>query len=139
MILQPGLTVIRPEDAREVVQAAAAEGCPLLRLSTENRSGREGFFDAVRNSLPLDPPLVGSCSWDALSDSLWEGLHAQQLDRVVILWTDATAFAEEDPDGCRTAVEVLADVAASLQEETATMGRPTQLCVYVGMARAHRG
>ena len=35
---------------------------------------RRTFFDGVRQVLPLDPPVVGHHSWDALSDSLWSGL-----------------------------------------------------------------
>jgi hypothetical protein len=32
---------------------------------------RAGFFTAIKSVMPLDPPLMGGRSWDALSDSLW--------------------------------------------------------------------
>lgn len=35
---------------------------------------KDDFFEAVRAVLPLDPPLVLNKVWDALSDSIWEGL-----------------------------------------------------------------
>ncbi|MFI1952512.1 barstar family protein [Streptomyces xinghaiensis] len=90
------------------------------------------FFDAARITLPLDPPLVGSRSWDALADSLWEGIHALERGRVVMLWPDAASFAEASPEEFRTAVDVLTDVAELLSDEKATTGRPTDLCVYIG-------
>ncbi|NJP99981.1 barstar family protein [Streptomyces zingiberis] len=98
----------------------------------EGDPGRAAFFDAVRRTLPLDPPLVGSGSWDALSDSLWEGIHGQRCERVVIVWPDAASFAEASPEEFRTALDVLADVAETLSDERATVGRPTELCVYIG-------
>ncbi|MEU4684313.1 barstar family protein [Streptomyces xinghaiensis] len=126
------MTVIGPEEAYEVVRAAASEDCLLFRLTTEGRSGREAFFDAARRTLPLDPPLAGSRSWDALADSLWEGIHTLERDRVVLLWPDAASFAEASPEEFRTAVDVLTDVAESLSDRHATVGRPTELRVYIG-------
>ncbi|WP_030544111.1 barstar family protein [Streptomyces albus] len=133
MKLTAGVTVIRPEEAHEVVRAAAAEDCLLFRLSTEGRAGRGAFFDAARRTLPLDPPVVGSRSWDALADSLWEGVHALERGRVVVLWPDAASFAEASPEDFRTAVDVLSDVAESLSDERAAVGRPTEFCVYIGI------
>nr|WP_238153914.1 barstar family protein [Streptomyces xinghaiensis] len=92
----------------------------------------KAFFDAVRRTLPLDPPLAGWRSWDALADSLWEGIHVLERDRVVLLWPDAASFAEASPEEFRTAVDVVTDVAESLSEEKPTVGRPTDLCVYIG-------
>ncbi|MGW8973523.1 barstar family protein [Streptomyces platensis] len=132
MNLEPGLTVIRPDDADSLIAAAAAEGCPLYQFSTHDQSGSEALFAAVRSALPLDPPVVGSSSWDALSDSLWEGIHSKKHGRVAILWTDATTFAEESPEDYRIAIAILTDMAESLSDETATVGRPTDVCIYVG-------
>ncbi|MGW2564374.1 barstar family protein [Streptomyces sp. NPDC001514] len=132
MKLEPGLTFIRAQDADEVVRAAASENCPLYEFSTEGLWGTKAFFDAVRSTLPLDPPIVGSRSWDALSDSLWEGIHAKNCGRVAVLWRDATAFSENSPDDFRIAVDVLAEVAETLSDEALTVGRPTEVCVYVG-------
>ncbi|KNE81693.1 hypothetical protein ADZ36_15235 [Streptomyces fradiae] len=126
------MTVIGPEEAHEVVRAAASEDCLLFQLSTEGRSGREAFFDAARRTLPLGPPLAGSRSWDALADSLWEGIRALERDRVVLLWPDAASFAETSPEEFRTAVDVLTDVAVSLSDEHATVGRPTEFRVHTG-------
>ncbi|MFF8787763.1 barstar family protein [Streptomyces sp. NPDC015125] len=132
MNLEPGLTVIRPDGVDEVIKAAAAEGRPLYQFSTDDQAGSEALFDAVRGALPLDPPVVGSSSWDALSDSLWEGIHSKNHGRVAILWTDATTFADESPEDYRMAIAILRDVAESLSDETATVGRPTDVCIYVG-------
>ncbi|MFJ7955733.1 hypothetical protein ACIQ62_05490 [Streptomyces sp. NPDC096319] len=92
------------------------------------------FFGAVRETLPLDPPLgtfrmVG----DALSDSVWGGLHELKSPRVVIVWPDARPVAGAEGD-FRIALDILRGVAESLAEARYTSGRPTQVSVYVAPA-----
>ncbi|KUH40741.1 MULTISPECIES: barstar family protein [Streptomyces] len=131
MNLEPGVTSVRTRDVGRIVEAAEAEDCPLYQFSTEDHRGARAFFDAVRHTLPLDPPVVGSGSWDALSDSLWEGIHTLHRRRVALLWRDATAFRDGSPEDFRIAVAVLADVVETLADPTATVGRPTDVCVYI--------
>ncbi|MFE7312060.1 barstar family protein [Streptomyces sp. NPDC057555] len=133
MILESGLKIIRPEQAHEVMQVARSGKCPLYEIATGDGSGREAFFDATRSVLPLDPPVVSSRSWNALSDSLWEGIYSSGPDREVILWSDATIFFRETPGDFQVAMEVLADVAELLADESATRGRTKEVCIYVGI------
>jgi hypothetical protein len=92
---------------------------------------RGSFFEAVRSTFPLDPPLMSDRSWDALSDSLWEGLHGMGQVSVVIAWPDAVAFCTAAPDGFATAIQVLADVADGLADQQATAGSPLTVSVFV--------
>lgn len=96
-------------------------------------NSRQAFFDAVRATLPLDPPIVGDRSWDALSDSLWGGLDALASERLLIVWPNADAM-NQSPADLRTALRVLSDVAEMLADVNATNGRPKTLTVYVGGA-----
>lgn len=136
MNFKPGLSIINAADADRIMQAATLEGWPIYQISTEGRSGRDAFFDAVTRSLPLDPPIHGSRSWDALSDSLWEGLFSRNHDRIMVLWPDASTMAEESPGDFDTAISVLADVARLLADSTVTVGRPADVSVYVGRREA---
>lgn len=88
------------------------------------------FFDAVRATLPLDP-LVGSRSWDALSDSLWEGLYLHAGLRCAILWPGADTLAARSVGTFETALAVLADVAKLLADPVATCDHPKEVVILV--------
>lgn len=132
MELNSHLIIIDPERADEIKQNAVRHNIPAYVISTDKRVGREAFFDAVRSALPMDPPLVSSRSWDALSDSLWEGIRSLGANRVAVLWPDSSFFSEETPREFEIATSVLADVARSLADPKATRGRPVELSIYIG-------
>src|SRR5208282_6398864 len=71
-----GLTRTGALDAEATRRQAEQSGYTTFMLPEKGIVDRVSFFEAVRTTLPLDPPLVGSRSWDALSDSLWEGLYS---------------------------------------------------------------
>lgn len=89
------------------------------------------FFDAVRTTFPLDPPVVGSGSWDALSDSLFEGLHTHPARRIAILWPDTGVMANSASSDFDIALDVLAHIASALADPRMTCDRPTQVAVLV--------
>lgn len=132
MELNSHITIIDPERADEIKQNAVRRNIPVYVISTGKQVGREAFFDAVRSALPMDPPLVSSRSWDALSDSLWEGIRSLGANRVAVLWPDSSFFSEEAPREFEIATSVLADVAQSLADPKATRGRPVELSIYIG-------
>jgi hypothetical protein len=69
--------------------------------------------------------------WQALSDSLWTGLHALDCRRIVIAWPNAGLMDERAPEDFRTALAVLQDVAESLGSEKYTVGRPKEVYVLL--------
>lgn len=103
----------------------------VIELSTAGGSGRKAFFDAVRSTVPLDPPVMSERSWDALEDSLWEGLFQLPDRRILISWLDASDYATESFEDYEAAMSVLASVADLLADEQATTGRPKDVDVYV--------
>jgi hypothetical protein len=126
------LTIIDPEQTDEIKREAARRNIPAYVISTGQHVGREAFFDTVRSSLPLDPPLASSRSWDALSDSLWEGIRSLGVNRVVILWPDSSSFSKGAPRDFDIATSALADVAESLADSKATRGKLVEMSIYIG-------
>ncbi|MFD6436756.1 barstar family protein [Streptomyces venezuelae] len=138
MVINRGFHEVSGADVPGVLDEAARQGVPAFTLSTDGRTDKEAFFGAVRESLPLDPPLgTHRLVWDALSDSLWGGLHELKSSRVVIVWPDARPVAGAEGD-FRIALEILRDVTESLAEARRTGGKPTQVSVYVARAPAAR-
>src|SRR4051794_17011282 len=56
------------------------------------------FIRGAKTTLPLDPPLLSDDNWNALSDSLWEGLYQAGNDRLAIIWPGSQEMAERDLD-----------------------------------------
>jgi hypothetical protein len=95
----------RVEDAREY----------LLEQSVP---GVEVFFQMIEASLPLDPPLdvaKGTPPWDALSDSLTNGLDSLGDVDVRIVWRRARAWMPVASDYA-IALATMTDVARALSE-----------------------
>ncbi|EOD58969.1 barstar family protein [Amycolatopsis vancoresmycina] len=127
---------IDPSAIDEVLEEATASGAATYVLSVPEPADRAAFFDAVRTTFPLDPPLIGSRSWDALSDSLWEGLRTLDAPRVVIVWRDAEIMSKTHPDDYQTAVAVLEDITATLADAKAAIGSTKIVTVYINQPSA---
>ncbi|MCB9613172.1 MAG: barstar family protein [Sandaracinus sp.] len=131
------MTVTKPTAGVHLLEAEAIDarqrelsalGFALFVLPESGVDGAT-FFDAARSTLPLDPP-VGS-SWDALSDSLWEGLHQHPSRRLAIVWKHTGEMAQQSPTDFALALDVLSQVAELLADSTATVGNPKELVVLV--------
>ncbi|MFF8535625.1 barstar family protein [Streptomyces sp. NPDC015532] len=131
MVIDRGFHEVSGADIPGIFDEASRQGFPVFTLSTAGRTDKEAFFLAVRETLPLDPPLgTFRMVWDALSDSVQGGLHALRSPRVVILWPDAQQVASAQGE-FRIALSILRDVVATLAEARYTGGRPTRVSVYV--------
>lgn len=127
---EPALRFVSGLECDAVREAARRAGATSYVLPRDVVD-RASFFDAVRATLPLDPPLQGSTSWDALADSLWEGLHQAGARRVWIVWPGADAMANAAREDFAHAIRVMASVIEPLGDATATNGRPTALTFIV--------
>jgi hypothetical protein len=132
MEFYPGLTTVDPAIADEIAIVARRANLPVFIISTAKGIGRDALFDSVRATLPLDPPLESSRSWDALSDSLWEGLRLLRSDTLVIIWPDASTYRRTSPAEYATALSILNDVVESIADDEMTGGRPKRVSVFVG-------
>ncbi|MFC9593832.1 hypothetical protein ACFTUC_29100 [Streptomyces sp. NPDC056944] len=133
MVINAGFYEVPGTDIPGILDEASRQGVPVFTLSTAGRIDKESFFGAVQETLPLDPPLGPSMVWDALSDSVWSGLHELKSPRVVIVWPDARPVAGAKGDFW-IALEILREVVSALAEDWYTGGRPTQVSVYVAPA-----
>jgi hypothetical protein len=127
-----GVTMIDDAAAGGVIEAARDADVRVFILDTSDQSGREAFFDAVRSVMPLDPPLLSSRSWDALSDSAWEGIRRLDSANVAIVWTGATTYRKTAGAEYDKAIAILRDLADSLADSKLTGRRPKILSVFVG-------
>lgn len=119
-------------DVGEARTEAERAGFTSFVLPTAGVVDRPSFFDAVRVTLPLEPPLVGSHSWDALSDSLWEGLRTHEARSFLIIWPNTAAMASAAGPDLQIALDVFVDVADSLGDPEPTCGEPKVVAVLVG-------
>ncbi|HUS34643.1 MAG TPA: hypothetical protein VM680_04750 [Verrucomicrobiae bacterium] len=91
-----------------------------------NLDTRRAIFEAIRSTLPLDPPLQNEI-WDALSDSLFYGLLDHPSQRLAILWP-STRSPSPTAD-VTAALEILSDVALGLLDSQTTRGKPKHLAI----------
>ena len=86
--LEPGIHQLATRaEAEKFIEHAAQAGWPIFRLR-EDISSVESFFETVRETLPLAPPVM-SCHLEALEDSLWGGMDALQAQDVLVVWHSA--------------------------------------------------
>lgn len=131
MELQSGVTMIDPQDVDRIVRQASDEGALLYVIDTTQGVNRRSFFNTVRKNLPLDPPLAGDRSWEALADSLWSGLDSADSAVIVIVWKGSADMRNVAPCDFRTAVSIFSDLALSLANPEVTLSSSKKICVYI--------
>lgn len=93
---------------------------------------KSSFFEGVRNTLPQDPPLGRTRDvWDALSDSVWGGLHEHESERIAIIWPDSVRMIRHDPQEFGIAFETFHTTIELLADSEATVGHPKQVVVVL--------
>lgn len=131
MDFKPGLQRTKALDLEATKRKAEQAGFTTFVLPARAVVDRASFFDAIRATFPLDPPLMGSSAWDALSDSLWEGLYTHPARRIAILWAGTHAMAVAAEADFEIALNILADVANLLADPRATRGNTKEVAVLV--------
>jgi hypothetical protein len=114
----------------ELVAALRAEGWPTYVVPGAPENA-EAFFTAVRDALPLDPP-VHRAVWDALADSLWEGLHKLYVEKVAIAWPGSARLRDADPEAYGIALGILTDLVSDLADRKLTVDHETRVLVLLG-------
>jgi hypothetical protein len=118
-------------DLEQLLSVLREDGWPVYVLDGAPND-KDSFFAAVRDALPLDPPLTGpKGSWDAMSDSLWEGLDHLYVDRVAIVWPEADRLRVDDPPSYEVVIEIFTDLVFSLADLKFTVDHVTRLLVLL--------
>jgi Barstar (barnase inhibitor) len=128
MNIEKGYFDVDASTAEQIATWCNSNGGRVFRLSGAGSTKGE-FFNAVRESLPLDPPLHSNRSWDALADSLWSGLDKIDENSIVILWLAASQLEKYAPDDFAIASSILKDLPESLANPALTIGPTKRLVV----------
>lgn len=131
MELERGVHVKTLGDLASVRSLARFQEVPIYELDTGDEGGREVFFDAVTSRVPMNPPLLGKTNLDAFSDSLWNGLHSLESEKLIIIWSNGTKFRGISPEEFDIAFDTLLDVSNSLSDPVLTIGFRKDVCVYI--------
>ncbi|MCC6699390.1 MAG: barstar family protein [Candidatus Hydrogenedentes bacterium] len=129
--LQRGLRHVEATDLDEVYRSAKRGGWVLFKLDGKRVADKAAFFDCVRSCLPMDPPLEGNSSWDALSDSLWGGLDALEVRKILIVWTDARIMMTKSRSEYGIAEDILKDLPESLGRLEDTYNNIKTVCIVI--------
>jgi hypothetical protein len=128
MELPPGVSWVTNCELAQVREKALSNGATVFDLEPAATT-REAIFEAVRSSMPLDPPIISSRSWDALSDSVWGGLHALDSRNILITWARASEFRDAAPAEFDITSGILSGVAEQLLSWEVTYGEPKRVTV----------
>jgi hypothetical protein len=129
--MNPRLTHIAASDVSTVIENARAAGASVYVLRSHGVTDRAAFVEAVREVLPLDPP-VNVSHLDALADSLWQGLYELPVKQVAIVWPNSVEMEDASPLDYGICLELLADIVSQLNDTRLTAGRPKEISVFVG-------
>jgi barstar (barnase inhibitor) len=127
-----GVVKISSGSVPAIIEEARKTGAAVYKLPSDAVTSKAEFFEAVRRTLPLDPPLVGSrLVWDALSDSLSGGLANLGSDRVFIIWPDSALLEAEAPADFETAVSIFRHIVATRKNQAYSRGQPKDIRVFL--------
>lgn len=110
--------------------ADAGERLARFRLPATGVRDKDALFQAIRDTLPLDPSLATS-NWDGLLDSLTSGLADHGCENVVLLWPEAREMRAASPDDFATALELFDDVAERLSNPTGDAERSVHFAIVL--------
>jgi hypothetical protein len=117
--------------------AQIASGLPLTDTKVfvlpHGIHDKQSFFAAVRQGLPLDPPLaVDRENWDALEDSLWSGLYSADGASMIVVWHGADEMLRESPKDFERASAILEEIVRTLGDPMVTNGPVKRGAVVLG-------
>lgn len=128
-MLSHGLHEYRGQDPEHFRLVLEGCGYHVYTLASTIRD-KTSFVDAVRAVLPLDPPVVTG-NWDALEDSLWEGLYELPAPKIAIIWPGSAHMGAEAPKEYQIAKGVFSQVAESLWDPKQTVGKVKEVVVLL--------
>ena len=129
MLRKPGLYVVDSSEAERIAEECRRSGWLVMCLP-DGVASKDRFFDAIRSTCPLDPPLHRNRSWDALSDSMWSGLDEVEEGEVAIFWPNSDRMKIAEPESFAIATDILVDLCISLAAPSVTASRTKTLLVF---------
>ena len=104
-----------PEERLDALhrQLVKEEFC-VFRL--ESISSRADFVRVIKEHLPLNPPIVLGV-WEAINDSLFNGIADLSERKIAIVWKDAHKLMDAEDEEFAIAINVLISVVEDLKRE----------------------
>ena len=98
----------------EIQHTATDCGWHTVTLDTAEAVDRDAFMTAVSEAFDLPRALV--TNWDSL-DGWLRSLDLDEPDGLLVVWDHWEVFAEADPDGFESAVEVFQDACVAWRDD----------------------
>ena len=130
MNFKSGIERVANLDVEAARSAAGALGATVYVLPSDAINDYIAFFDWIRASVPLDPPIRRAGSWDALKGSLWSGLFSLESPHIVFIWPHVDAMLPVEQR--ETALGILGAVAEELADPDYTRGHPKLFTILLG-------
>jgi hypothetical protein len=135
-----GVHPVTADEAHALAAEAQHLGWPVFRI--DGPATERELLHAVRSTFPLNPPIESESEihWDALDDSMWEGLCDLGADDVLIWWQEAGRLAPgrdallrptRSRETYSTLMDVLTGLALSLGDPKYTVDDPTRVTILV--------
>ena len=105
------------DDRDSIKTVLVTSGFAIFELPDDQISDIEGFFRAVVQVVPADPPLPlsGRLIADAFVESVWEGFRLLGVDKVAILWKNADNMLNGGLQDLITISDLLQEIARTLR------------------------
>jgi hypothetical protein len=130
--LRAGVRRVLRAQIDEVETSLRDAGWLILRIPCGARD-KDSFLAKLRECVPLDPPMPEPRNnWDALRDSLWNGLCSLSNPCIAIVWSDARTMQCASPRDFGVAASILAETAQGLADSTVTHLPAKRVAVILG-------
>jgi hypothetical protein len=106
------LNAVATDDLDDLLGALAADDITPIRFDGSGVTDKDSFLARADIDLPR-PEDLHPHNWDALADTLWNGLAATEGAMLAIVWTDADRMAHGDLQDFLVAVDLLVTAARS--------------------------
>jgi hypothetical protein len=132
-MIAPGLFRVSRDVAEKLATDATSSGNRIFVLPTGVHD-EASLVDAIREALPLAPPLGTRNKWDALEDSLWSGLHALPETNILVVWPDASEMFRRATSDFETAAAVFEGITRTIDDPRYTNGVHKKVAFVLGGA-----
>lgn len=127
-MIKNGFFMLSESGAEKIISECKSQQWKIYKLPCKLSSKNE-FFDGVRLTLPLDPPLASNRSWDALDDSLWSGLDSSLDKNILIIWPSSNSMRVHNEHDFEIIKEIFSGLAKTIPNKKITNGNKKNLII----------
>jgi hypothetical protein len=83
------ITCVATSSVDKLRSTLISQGFTIYEMNGSAIQDKGSFFAQLYSAVSLEPPLPENCSWDVLSDELWQQLMGQPENRAALVWLHA--------------------------------------------------